>query len=96
MSNVIAFPTMGDVETSPSTFDRACYRAHIEAAARFCLDLGHSFVDLLDRIDGDPDFEPDADLEDGGDREPSAAALVGAIAQIRWAGFDTLVSGEPA
>ncbi len=28
-------------------------------------------IDLLDTLDGDPDLEPDSDLEDGADSEPS-------------------------
>lgn len=69
-------------------FDRARYRADVEQAAHTCLDLGHRLVELLDRIDGDPDFEPGFDDEDGDDAEPPFAAIVASVSQVRLAGLD--------
>lgn len=78
-----------DVSTSSiaSPFDRSRFRTQVEAAAQACLDMAHGCFAVLDRLDGDADFEPDADGEDDGTAEPVMAALV-TIAGIRWTGFD--------
>jgi hypothetical protein len=34
-------------------------------------------IDLLDTLDGDPDLEPDSDIEDGADDEPSLGWTAG-------------------
>ena len=54
--------------TAPPPLSDADLRTHIEAEAQAALDVADRLIALLDRIDGDTDFE------DGGDAEPTLAA----------------------
>jgi hypothetical protein len=42
-----------------------------------------SLIDLLDQIDGDSDIEPDPDLEDGSDDEPSLGWSAGFMPELQ-------------
>ena len=88
MAEIIPFaPREIAVEPEPYAFDRARFRAQTEAAIHALLDLAHAAMAVLDRLDGDPDFEPDAESEDDGIAEPMMAALV-TVSGLRWCGFD--------
>ena len=80
---------MGDVLTftlrpKPEVPDRdplagAALRASLEEAAQTALDAADRIIAVLDRMDGD------ADLEDGGDAEPSLAAPENTTgSQVTW------------
>ncbi|GJE48820.1 hypothetical protein GOFOIKOB_1854 [Methylobacterium tardum] len=71
MSNVIPFRR----RTRPVILDT---RARIEGALALALDTVDHLVAALDIIDGD------ADLEDGGDSEPSLGAPEGHASQVVW------------
>ncbi len=89
MADILAFPTKrAPVDPAPTPFDRVAYRGAVETSIRFLLDQADGMIAILDRLDGDPDFEPDADGEEAGDSEPDLSALVFAISQTRWVGFD--------
>lgn len=64
---------------------RAERRTALELALARCLDAAEGIVAELDRLDGDPDFEPDADAEDDGNAEPSLGAPAGGDSQVPWA-----------
>ena len=81
---------MGDVLTftprpkpaAPETLEPLAgpaLRAHLEEIGHAAFDIGQQVIDLLDRMDGDPD------LEDGADAEPSLAAPENATgSQVTW------------
>lgn len=54
--------------------------------AAHALDVVDELIAVLDGLDAPrEDLEPDADLEDGGDAEPSLAAPTGGPSQRVWA-----------
>lgn len=88
MGLVIPFtPAAVATIAEPRPFDRASFRAQVETAAHACFDMASACIAVLDRLDGDPDYEPDPDGEDDGTAEPVMSALV-TISQLRWTGFD--------
>lgn len=62
------------------------HRARIEGAVAHALDVVDELIAVLDGLDApSEDLEPDTDLEDGGDAEPSLAAPIGGPSQRVWA-----------
>ena len=70
MGDILAFtprPKPAAIEI-PTPLAGPALRASLEEAAQVALDAADRIIAVLDRMDGD------ADLEDGGDAEPSLAA----------------------
>ena len=59
-------------------------RAYIVSGLNRLENLRERLIAKLDAMDGDPDFEVDADFEEGGDLEPSLGSI-GATNQRVWA-----------
>ncbi|MCJ2044422.1 hypothetical protein MKK58_07725 [Methylobacterium sp. J-078] len=72
MTNVIRFPASGRIQAATIP------REEFQRLADLALDVVDRIVAILDEIDGDADFEPDADSE------PSLAAPIGGACQIVW------------
>ena len=72
MSNVVRFPASRRIEATTIS------REEFERLAELALDVVDRIVAILDAADGD------ADLEDGGDAEPSLGAPEGHDSQIAW------------
>ncbi|UHC19456.1 hypothetical protein LRS73_31875 [Methylobacterium currus] len=53
-------------------------REHIERTIEVALETAQRLIGILDRADGNPDFE------DGGDNEPSLGAPEGDGSQLVW------------
>ncbi|GEO99516.1 hypothetical protein [Methylobacterium haplocladii] len=72
MADIIPFRPRQPPPPAPDT------RTRIEGALALALDAVDQLVAALDDIDGDPD------REDGGDAEPSLAALENQGSQVFW------------
>ena len=79
MANILHFPDRRQrgAGLGPQPVDPAV-RAQVERAAQAALDTADRLIAILDRWDGD------ADLEDGGDDEPSLGAPEDHASQIVW------------
>ena len=72
MSNVVRFPTSGRLQATTIP------REEFQRLADLALDVVDQIVAILDAADGD------ADLEDGGDAEPSLGAPDENESQVIW------------
>ncbi|POR40522.1 hypothetical protein [Methylobacterium sp. V23] len=72
MSNLIRFPASRRIQA------KTIPREEFERLAELALDVVDRIVAILDAADGD------ADLEDGGDAEPSLGAPEQHVSQVSW------------
>ncbi|CAA2138750.1 hypothetical protein [Methylobacterium bullatum] len=72
MTNVVRFPASRRIQATTIP------REEFERLAELALDIVDRIVALLDEADGDPDSEPDVDLE------PSLGAPEGHQSQVAW------------